>query len=249
MYRYKCIISYDGYDYMGFQIQNDLKTIELELMTAIKKMIGIDVKIYPSGRTDRYVHAINQVIHFDLEKYLSPKGLKRGINTYLPDDIYIKSVELVDLDFHSRFSAKAKEYRYYINRLEYNPLNKRYIANIFYKLDIDKMNEAIKLFIGTHDFKGFASSQIDERKDTVKTIYEAKMNVYDDKLEFIFIGTGFLKYQVRKMMGALIDIGRGHLDKEVINKIFETKDSKYSHRVAPGEGLYLYNVYYEDYNG
>ena len=213
MYRYKCIISYDGYDYMGFQIQNDLKTIELELMTAIKKMIGIDVKIYPSGRTDRYVHAINQVIHFDLEKYLSPKGLKRGINTYLPDDIYIKSVELVDLDFHSRFSAKAKEYRYYINRLEYNPLNKRYIANIFYKLDIDKMN------------------------------------VYDEKLEFIFIGTGFLKYQVRKMMGALIDIGRGHLDKEVINKIFETKDSKYSHRVAPGEGLYLYNVYYEDYNG
>ena len=96
MYRYKCVISYDGTNYMGFQIQDDLPTIELELMRAIKRMLDVDVKIYPSGRTDRYVHAKGQVIHFDLEKHLNPNSLKRGINTYLNDDIHIISVEEVD---------------------------------------------------------------------------------------------------------------------------------------------------------
>ena len=114
MYRYKCILSYDGTNYMGFQIQDDLPTIELELMKAIKKMLNVDVKIYPSGRTDRYVHAKGQVIHFDLEKHLTPLQLKRGINTYLNEDIHIIDVEEVDENFHARFSAKSKEYRYYI---------------------------------------------------------------------------------------------------------------------------------------
>lgn len=243
MYRYKCILAYDGFNYMGFQIQNDLPTIELELVKAIKRMLDLDVKIYPSGRTDRYVHAINQVFHFDLENYIEPSGIKRGINTYLPPDIYIKSVELVDEDFHARFSAKSKEYRYYINTAEYDPFKARYMPNIT-NLDYNLMEDAIKLFVGTHDFKGFASSQIDERKDTVKTIFEAKINKYDDQLEFIFIGTGFLKYQIRRMMGVLIDIGRGYLDKNIIIEVLEKKDPKISHKVADGCGLYLYNVVY-----
>lgn len=243
MHRYKCIISYDGTNYMGFQIQDELPTIELELMKAIKKMLGIDVKIYPSGRTDRYVHAKGQVIHFDLEKQLNPNSLKRGINTYLNDDIHIISVEEVDESFHARFSAKSKEYRYYINTNEYDPITRNYSVNI-YNLDYDKMNEAIKLFIGTHDFKGFASAQIDKRKDTVKTIFDAKINKLDDYLEFVFIGTGFLKYQVRRMMGLLIEIGRGKENKEKILKIFESKDPKISHKIALGKGLYLYKVNY-----
>ncbi len=243
MYRYKCVISYDGTNYMGFQIQDDLPTIELELMKAIKKMLDLDVKIYPSGRTDRYVHAKGQVIHFDLEKHLTPNSLKRGINTYLPEDIHIISVEEVDESFHARFSAKSKEYRYYINTAELDPITRNYSANI-YNLDYDKMNEAIKLFIGTHDFKGFASAQIDKRKDTVKTIFEAKINKLDNYLEFIFIGTGFLKYQVRRMMGLLIEIGRNKESKEKILEIFESKDPKISHKIAEGKGLYLYKVNY-----
>ena len=248
MYRYKCILSYDGTNYMGFQIQDDLPTIELELMKAIKKMLNVDVKIYPSGRTDRYVHAKGQVIHFDLEKHLTPLQLKRGINTYLNEDIHIIDVEEVDENFHARFSAKSKEYRYYINTNELDPITRNYSANI-YNLDYDKMNEAIKLFIGTHDFKGFASAQIDKRKDTVKTIFDAKINKLDEYLEFVFIGTGFLKYQIRRMMGILIDIGRGFSKKEMILDVLEKCDPKISHKVAPGCGLYLYKVNYEDYNG
>ena len=243
MYRYKCVISYDGTNYMGFQIQDDLPTIELELMKAIKKMLNVDVKIYPSGRTDRYVHAKGQVIHFDLEKHLTPLQLKRGINTYLNEDIHIIDVEEVDENFHARFSAKSKEYRYYINTNELDPITRNYSANI-YNLDYDKMNEAIKLFIGTHDFKGFASAQIDKRKDTVKTIFDAKINKLDNYLEFIFIGTGFLKYQVRRMMGLLIEIGRGKETKEKILEVFDKKDPKISHKIAEGKGLFLYKVNY-----
>lgn len=241
--RYKCIVSYDGYNYMGFQIQNDKPTIELAIEEALKKMLGLDIKIYPSGRTDRYVHAIGQVFHFDLDKDIKDSGIKRGINAFLPEDIHILDVSHVDDDFHARFSAKSKEYRYYINIGDYNPLTIRYMPNIT-NLDIDKMNEAIKLFIGTHNFKGFASAQIDERKDIIKTIYEAKINILDDKLEFVFIGTGFLKYQIRRMMGIIIEIGRGHLNKELILEVLEKCDPKISHKVAPGCGLYLYKVNY-----
>ena len=246
--RYKCIVSYDGYNYMGFQVQDNEITIELCIENALKKMLGDDIKIYPSGRTDRYVHAIAQVFHFDYEKDLPDSGIKRGINAFLPDDIHIMDVKHVDDSFHSRFSAKSKEYRYYINIGEYNPLTIRYMPNIT-NLDVDKMDEAIKLFIGTHNFKGFASAQIDERKDTVKTIYDAHINRLDDKLEFVFIGTGFLKYQIRRMMGILIDIGRGFSKKEMILDVLEKCDPKISHKVAPGCGLYLYKVNYEDYNG
>lgn len=243
MVRYKCILSYDGYNYMGFQIQNDLPTIELEINKAMYKMLNKDIKIYPSGRTDRYVHARAQVIHFDLDNYIEPSALKRGINTFLPSDIYIKSVEEVDLDFHARFSAKSKEYRYYINTLEYNPFYARYSSYI-YNLDVKKMKDAIKLFVGKHDFKGFASAQTDERKDTIKTIFKAELVEKDGFLEFIFEGTGFLKYQVRKMVGILINIGSNKALKEDILRIFETGDTTINHMVADGCGLFLEKVNY-----
>lgn len=244
MFRYKCIISYDGSNFMGFQIQEDLRTVELEIINALYKVTNQNVKIYPSGRTDRYVHAIGQVIHFDLDKEIPSLGLKKAMNSYLPADIYFKSVELVNMDFHSRFSAKSKEYRYYISKEEYNPLKRNYIAYIPYRLDYEKMVSAINKLLGTHDFKGFASATIDKRKDTVKTIYEAKINDLGDSYEFIFIGNGFLKYQIRRMMGLIIDIGRGKYDCSLIDEIFTTKDPSISHRIADGSGLYLYKVNY-----
>ncbi len=241
--RYKCIVSYDGKAYYGFQIQEELPTIELEIQKALKKAFNQDIKIYGSGRTDKGVHAIGQVFHFDMEKEIPIEGVKRGLNSFLPKDIYIKSVSIVNDDFHARFSAKEKEYRYYINTKEYNPLTIDYMPFYDY-LDISLMEEAIHLFEGTHDFKGFASASIDERKDTVKTIFETKVNILEDKVEFIFRGTAFLKYQVRRMMGLLIDIGRGYYKKEKILEVLDKKDPSISHRVAEPSGLYLYKVTY-----
>ena len=243
MVRYKCIISYDGHNYMGFQIQNELPTIELEIENAINKFIGYDVKIYPSGRTDRGVHAKGQVIHFDLENEIPANGVKSGINAFLPNDIYIKECEIVDLDFHARFSAKSKEYRYYINKGEYDPLKINYSVYIT-NLDINKMREAIKLLEGKHDFKGFASASIDKRKDTIKEIYHTEINEIGDYLEFVFIGSGFLKYQIRRMMGALVEIGRGKEDVSFINLVLDKKDPGISHKSLDGAGLYLYKVTY-----
>ena len=243
MYRYKCTISYDGHDYMGFQIQEDLKTIELEIKIALKKLLGEDIKIYPSGRTDRGVHAIAQVIHFDFDRLIPADGIKNGVNAFLPKDIYFKKVELVDLNFHARFSCKSKEYRYYINTGEYDPLRANYSTNIT-NLNLEIMKLAIKKFEGVHDFKGFASASIDERKDTVKEIFLAEINVIGDYLEFVFIGTGFLKYQIRRMMGLIVEIGRGKESLEMIDLVFEKKDPSISHRSLDGCGLYLYKVNY-----
>ena len=241
--RYKLTVSYDGYNYMGFQIQNELDTVELELMKAINKLLNVDVKIYPSGRTDRYVHANGQVCHVDLNIDIPEYGLMKGLNAYLPNDIYIKEVEKVNEDFHARFSAIKKEYRYYINIKEYNPLTIRYLPYIP-NLHIEAMKEAVELLIGTHDFKGFASASIDERKPTIKTIYSIDIINHGDKLEFIFIGNGFLKYQIRRMMGIIVEIGKGRFTKNKIIEILESKNPADSKYILDGCGLYLEKVYY-----
>ena len=241
--RYKLTVSYDGYNYMGFQIQNELDTVELELMKAFNKLLNVDVKIYPSGRTDRYVHANGQVCHVDLNIDIPEYGLMKGLNAYLPNDIYIKEVEKVNEDFHARFSAIKKEYRYYINIKEYNPLTIRYLPYIP-NLNIEAMKEAVELLIGTHDFKGFASASIDERKPTIKTIYSIDVINHGDKLEFIFIGNGFLKYQIRRMMGIIVEIGKGRFTKNKITEILESKNPADSKYILDGCGLYLEKVYY-----
>ncbi len=235
--------SYDGYNYMGFQIQNALPTIELELMKAFYKVCKEEVKIYPSGRTDRYVHAIGQVFHVDLNINIPPEGLLKGLNAYLPKDIFIKDCKLVNEDFHARFSAKQKEYRYYINTKAYDPLTVRYMPYIP-NLDIDAMHEAISYLIGEHDFKGFASASIDPRKSTIKTIFHIEIISKEAYLEFRFVGNGFLKYQIRRMMGMLVEIGRHHFEPHRIKEILESKnpcDSKY---ILDGCGLYLFKVEY-----
>ena len=241
--RYKLTVSYDGYNYMGFQIQNELDTIELELMIAFNKLLNVDVKIYPSGRTDRYVHANGQVCHVDLNMEIPEYGLIKGLNAYLPNDIYIKEVEKVNEDFHARFSAIKKEYRYYINIKEYNPLTIKYLPYIP-NLNIEAMKEAVELLIGTHDFKGFASASLDERTPTIKTIYSIDIINHGDKLEFIFIGNGFLKYQIRRMMALLISIVQYKETKEKILQLYETKEKQMHYRNTPGCGLYLYRVDY-----
>lgn len=228
---------------MGFQIQNALPTIELEITKAFYQLCKEEVKIYPSGRTDRYVHAVGQVFHVDLSFDIPEYGLKNGLNSFLPKDIYIKDCCIVDSNFHARFSAIKKEYRYYINIKEYNPLTLRYMPYIP-NLDVEAMKKGTEYLIGKHDFKGFASASIDPRKPTIKTIEKIQVIESENSLEFRFIGDGFLKYQIRRMMGMLVEIGKHTFSPEKIVEILESKnpcDSKY---ILDGCGLYLYKVYY-----
>lgn len=239
----KCICEYDGSQYQGFQIQPNGDTIEAHILEVLKLILKTDTKISASGRTDALVHARGQVFNFYTNSSIPLDNFKYAMNRQLPLDIRIKSMEYVPLDFHARFSAKTKEYRYYIKTNNLNAFEHNYY-DYQCKLDTNLLNEGLKLLIGQHNFEGFCSADVDKRKDFVKTIFEAKLNVLDDVLEFVFIGTGFLKYQIRRMMAVLIAVAKKEVDISIISKILETRNPLLYTKVANPCGLYLEKVYY-----
>lgn len=239
--RYLITFSYDGTLFYGYQKQPKLRTIEGELESALKFISGgEDITIHSSGRTDRGVHAINQYAHFDLDKDITLYKLKCALNTHTSNDIYIKKVEIVDNGFHARYNVKRKTYIYKLNTNEYNPLERNYVYQYNKKLDIDKMNKEIKYLIGTHDYSSFVNME-DKKESYTRTIYDAYITIEDNILVFTFIGDGFLKYQIRNMVGALIEVstkGRS------IKKILDSKKRTTFGKIAPPEGLYLLDVEY-----
>jgi|SRR5690554_2291903 len=241
--RLKCIVSYDGSRFQGYQRQINQRTVQGEIEKALKIINKEPITIHSSGRTDSRVHAYGQVFHFDSKLDIKMENWKKAINSILPKDIYIKKVDIVDQDFHARFSAKKKEYRYYISLNEYNPIRSQYVCFINRKIELNLIEKALNLFEGTHDFTSFSSGQHVE-KNKVRTIYEAKLNVKDKELEFIFIGNGFLRYQVRIMMGTLIEIGLGKKEINIIEYLFNNYDRAKARYTAEAQGLYLYNVEY-----
>ena len=243
MPKYKVILSYDGHNYMGFQIQEELPTIELEIKNAFYKLLNKDVKIYPSGRTDKGVHAMCQKAHVDINVKITPYHLMRAMNSHLPDDIHVINVMAVSNDFHARYMVKEKEYQYKLNMGEYNPIMRNYIYQYGKRLDVEKMQEAIKYFLGTHDFKSFTPSK-DKRINYVRTITYADINEKDDILTFTFRADGFIKYQIRNMVGYLIKVGEGKKKSQDIPKILLGKDRRLASITAHAEGLYLTNVRY-----
>lgn len=245
--RYLITFSYDGSKYKGYQKQPKSKTIQGELEKALKTINNNEkVDVSASGRTDAGVHALNQKAHFDLTISITEEKLKAGLNSLLPRDIYVKNVEIVDSSFHARFMVKAKEYIYQINMGEYDPIEKDYIYQYNKKLDVVEMERALKYLEGTHDFKSFSKAD-DEKEDFVRTIVQTNLirnlkNV--NKITISFLGTGFLRYQVRNMVGVLIEIGEGKRKSEDILTILEAKDRRKAGITAAPEGLYLKDVFY-----
>lgn len=245
--RYLITFTYDGSKYKGYQKQPKQRTIQGELEKALKTLNNNEkVEVCASGRTDAGVHALNQKAHFDLNISITEEKLKAGLNSLLPKDIYVKTVEEVSSDFHARFMVKAKEYIYQINMGEYNPIEKDYIFQYNKKLDVVEMQRALKYLEGTHDFKSFSKAD-EEKENFTRTIVQANLirnlkNV--NKVTISFLGTGFLRYQVRNMVGLLIEIGEGKRKSEDIIEILEAKDRRASGITAAPEGLYLKDVFY-----
>lgn len=245
--RYFITFSYDGSKYNGYQKQPRVKTIQGELEKALKTInAGKAVQISASGRTDAGVHALNQHAHFDMEEKMPCSKLRQAINSLIPDDIYVKNICEVEEDFHARFSAKAKEYIYIINMGTYNPIEKDYIYQYNKKLDIAEMERALKYLEGTHDFRSFV--KIDEEKDDYeRTIIQTSL-IRDskdvNKITISVLGTGFMRYMVRNIVGMLIEIGEGKYKSEDIIHILKAKDRKSAGICAPACGLYLKDVYY-----
>lgn len=245
--RYLMTFSYDGSKYSGYQKQPREKTIQSELEKALKTINNDEkIEVHASGRTDAKVHALNQKAHFDLMKPLPLEGLGKALNSLLPPDIYIKDIEEVKADFHARFNVRAKEYIYKINMGEYDPIEKDYIYQYNKRLDVVEIERALKYLEGTHDFKSFSKTD-EEKDDYVRTIVQT--NVIRDiknvnKITISFLGTGFLRYMVRNLVGTLIEVGEGKRKSEDIMNILDAKDRRKAGKTANPEGLYLKDVFY-----
>jgi len=245
--RYLMTFSYDGSKYQGYQKQPNGKTIQEEIEKALFKIAGNKtITIHASGRTDAGVHANNQKAHFDLDHKIEVNRLKHSLNSMIPDDIYIKKIEIVENDFHARFDVISKEYIYKLNMGEYNPIEKDYVFQCCKKLDINEMMRGLKYLEGTHDFQSF--TKVEEEKDFERTIIRTNLLVDSknkDLITFVFVGTGFLRYQVRNMVGTLIEIGSGKKKSTDIIDILEAKDRRKAGITASSSGLYLNHVNYD----
>lgn len=242
--RYKITFSYDGTNFNGFQKQNGLRTVEEELEKAVSYLNRQkETLITASGRTDKGVHAEGQVANFDLDIEIPLFKIKMGLNSLLPEDIHIITVEQVKDNFHARYMVKEKEYYYLINIGEYNPVSRNYTYQYNKKLNIDKMIDASNIFIGTHDFRSFISGE-DKRENSVRTIKTIDLELTNDILKITIIGDGFMKYQIRNIVGSLVEVGNGKKNKEDLIKIMELKDRSKAGVMVPACGLYLKAVKY-----
>ena len=243
--RFLIKFSYDGGNYSGYQSQPKLETIQDKIETALQIINnGKKTTITATGRTDKGVHALCQYGHADLDVDITEYKLKRAMNSNLPDDIHVIETKIVPNDFHARYNVESKEYKYYINLGEYNPIERNYVFQYNYTLNVEAMKEAIKVFIGTHDFRAFVTEN-KEKENCIRTITKACIEENNNKLIITFSGDGFLRYQVRNMVGILIKVGENKISATDVEKILESKDRTTSGKTAPAEGLYLTKVTYK----
>lgn len=239
--RIKCIVSYDGSTFNGYQKQPNGNTIQDALESAIFKATKEHVTIHSSGRTDKGVHANNQVFHFDTSSKINPDRFNERINANLVDGIYVKNSEEVHETFHSRYDIQTKEYYYVINKQEYDVIKRNY-EWFPGEFDENLFKEAINILEGTHDFTSFTKTN---DLDNIRTIYEIKY-IENEKYLYVYIkGNGFLRYMIRNIIaaGMVIAKSKAHFSmRQLLNK----KDNTLLKDIAPASGLYMNEVTYND---
>ena len=241
----KCVVSYDGTNYKGWQVQPGLITVQKVIQDVLSKMhSGNHVEIAASGRTDAQVHALGQVFHFETNIQMSCDQWKYKLNCMLPKDVRIQEVTIEKDDFHARFSCVSKRYDYYISLNENNPFVRNYMSVEKRPLDIKQMQSAAKVFEGTHDYTSFSSGKIHEEKSRIRTITEVSVHKFDEHIQLIFKGDGFLRYQVRMMAQTIIEAGLHHIEVEDVRRMLEAKDKHVCRYKADPCGLYLVEVNY-----
>ena len=241
----KLVIEYDGKDFNGWQKQPNKLNIQGTIEHAIKQITGEDVDLNASGRTDAGVHSFGQVANFKTNSELPIEKWPLALNANLKKSIVIKSAEEVDARFHSRLSCKQKTYRYVINNSKYGTAIYRNLeTHISQKLDVEKMQEAVKYFEGEHDFKAFKASGTCS-KSSVRTIYKANViKMPEEKIYIELTGSGFLYNMVRIISGTLVEVGLGKIKPDEIPEIIESKQREKAGKTLPPQGLYLLNVEY-----
>lgn len=240
----KVVVSYDGTRYHGFQIQSNAVTVQEVLQQALYELTGESIVIVGSGRTDAGVHARGQVVHFDTNSTIPSERWIPALNAILPDDIVAVHAEKAGDDFHARFDAKEKTYRYLIdNGAVPDVFQRRYAYHMRQPLDVEKMNEAAAFLVGTHDFTSFCSVQTDV-EDKVRTVLRASVERERRWIQLTVTGNGFLYHMVRIIAGTLIEVGRGKRKPQDIPDILAKKDRRSAGRRPRAQGLTLWEVKY-----
>jgi len=249
----KLTIAYDGTDFHGWQIQANKPTVQGELVTVLRRLTQENTQLHGTGRTDAGVHALGQVASFRTQSALSPVEFQRALNALLPPTIRIVASEETGPDFSARWSAKGKVYRYRIYRDKVvPPMLWRYVLHYPFPLDEDAMREAAARFAGTHDFSSFAAStgseEDDKERNMQREIYSTELRRSDDGKELWFTvhGRSFLRYMVRKMVGTLLEVGRGRLKPDDVDRLYELKDRSKSGPTVPPQGLFMVRVDHDE---
>lgn len=242
-------IQYDGSRYKGWQKQNikgmDVSTIQGKIENVLSKMIGEEIQVIGCGRTDTGVHADKYTANFKTNSNKNIKDMSKYLHEFLPEDISVISLRDVSDRFHSRLNAISKTYVYTIDNNRFaNVFIKKYAYHVEGQLNIEKMKEASKYFIGTHDFKGFSGVKDKSKKSTVRTINYINITEKDNIIKIEYNGNGFLINMVRILSGTLINVGKGQIEPEDIKKMLQSKQRSELAVKAPAKGLCMKEVNY-----
>lgn len=234
--KYMLVIAYDGSKFYGFQRQKDVKSVQKYLEDGISNILKEEIAIKGAGRTDRGVHALGQVVHFETNQNIY--NLQKDFNCHYPD-VRIKKIKKVSSDFHARHSTKSKTYLYKIDLS--NSLDNNYYLLIRNELNIKEMQDAAKEFLGTHDFRNFVGGK---RLDYVTTITKIKIKVKKKILYLKFTGVGFYRYMIRNLVGALIEVGKNKISSDVLKEMLAHPEVEKRLPTSSPNGLYLVKIRY-----
>jgi tRNA pseudouridine38-40 synthase len=269
MHNIKLTVAYDGTDFRGWQIQPGQPTIQGLLTDVVRQLTQESLNLQGAGRTDAGVHAWGQVVSFKTRSELAPEEFRRGCNALLPPSIRVREAEEVEPDFHARWAAQAKTYAYSIYRGSIvPPFRWRYVLHVPQALDFAGMAQGARYFEGEHDFTSFSASTGSEEEDKdqtmIRSIFRSELidlagtsgaaaansicDRYPCRQEWIYVirGTSFLRYMVRKLIGTLLQVGRGRLSASEIPQLLAKRDRACSGPTAPPQGLCLQSVEYPD---
>ena len=242
---YKMMISYDGTNYRGWQrLKNDEKSIQFKIESVLSELYKNEIKLIGSGRTDAGVHAKHQIANFHADSTYTTEEIYKYVNHYLPEDIAVNNIEIMDEQFHSRFNVAEKHYQYKIwNGIHSSVVERKYCYWIKDSLNIDKMKEAAKLLVGKHDFLGFSTKS--KKKNTIREIYNISITNQGSMIIIDIYGEGFLYNMIRIIVGTLIEIGQSKKEIDIIQSVFSSGIREDAGYTVPGKGLCLVNVTYK----
>ena len=245
----RLLIAYDGTNYAGWQVQKVGVGVQEKIEEVLRRLFASGPRLHSSSRTDSGVHALGMVAHVEMPRVefkITPNKLVLALNAYLPEDIRVTSATRARPEFHARFDASGKQYRYFVwNHPAMNPLLRGQAWHVPQKLDLKPMRAAAPLLLGKHDFKSFAANRNYEMETTVRTLTRCDLMRKGPLLTFIIEGDGFLYKMCRGIAGTLVQIGRGKFAANDLKKMIDARDRREAGMSAPAHGLVLWKVFYK----